>query len=146
MPYFDSAFVAKCYLPEPGHAAIVAFAEQSDHLATSLFARTEVVGVFHRKLREGSLTARDFREVLAQFQQDCRAGIWQFLPVSAEIVEAVVQSYARLPGAVFLRAADCLHLVTAREAGFAEIYSNDRHLLAGAAQFGLKGIDLSSRP
>jgi uncharacterized protein len=144
MPYFDSAFIAKCYLPESGHASIVAFAEQSDHVATSLFARTEVVGVFHRKLREGSLTAREFREVFAQFQQDCRAGIWRFLPISAEIVEGVVQTYAQLPAAVFLRAADCLHLVTARESGYTDIYSNDRHLLAGASHFGLKGIDLTA--
>jgi len=146
MPYFDSAYAAKCYLPEPGHAAIVAFAEQGDHVATSLFARTEVTGVFHRKLREGSLTAPEFREVLAQFQQDCRAGIWQFLPLSVEVVEAVVQTYATLPRSLFLRAADCLHLVTAREAGFAEIYSNDRHVLAAASHFALQGIDLISRP
>jgi predicted nucleic acid-binding protein len=146
MPYFDSAYVAQCYLPESGHAAVVAIAEQADLVATSLFARTEVAGVFHRKLREGSLTTPEFREVLAQFQQDCRAGIWQFLPISAEIVESVVQTYAALPRSVFVRAADCLHLVTAREAGFTEIYSSDRHLLAAASHFALKGIDLSSPP
>ena len=36
------------------------------------------------------------------------------MDISAEIVEAVVQTYAALPRAVFVRAADCLHLVTAR--------------------------------
>jgi predicted nucleic acid-binding protein len=38
-----------------------------------------------------------------------------------------------------LRAGDAIHIVSAVEAGFNEIWTNDRHLLAAAAHFGLKG-------
>lgn len=144
MRYFDSAFLAKCYLPEPGHQTIVACANEAGRIASSWFSRAEVAAVFHRKLREGSLSAAEHREVLAQFRQDCRDGIWHFLPVSREILEAVETAFAQLPPSVYVRSADCLHLVTAREAGFREICSNDRHLLLAAPYFKLKGVDLTA--
>jgi hypothetical protein len=34
---------------------------------------------------------------------------------------------------------DAIHLVTALEASFPEIWSNDRHLLGAAEHFGLRG-------
>lgn len=44
-----------------------------------------------------------------------------------------------LPREVFLRAGDAIQIVPAVEAGFNEIWTNDRHLLAAADHFGLKG-------
>lgn len=38
-----------------------------------------------------------------------------------------------------MRAADALHLASASAHGFREIYSNDRHVLASAPLFGLRG-------
>jgi predicted nucleic acid-binding protein len=38
---------------------------------------------------------------------------------------------------LFLLAGDAIHLAAAREAGFAEIWSNDRRLIQAAPAFGL---------
>jgi hypothetical protein len=47
--------------------------------------------------------------------------------------------YQKLPAAVFLRAADAIHLATAAESEFRIVYSNDAHLLAAAKYFGIEG-------
>jgi predicted nucleic acid-binding protein len=146
MRYFDSAYVAKCYLPEAGHAEVCALASQSQHIATAAIARLEVVSVFHRKLREQAFSTAIYRELHRQFSEDIAAGTWHLLPATDALLVKAQAAYQALPPSFFLRAADCLHLVTAREAGFTAIYSNDRHLLAAASYFSLKGIDLTSRP
>jgi predicted nucleic acid-binding protein len=38
-----------------------------------------------------------------------------------------------------LRAGDAIHIATALEVGEPEIWTNDRHLLAAAAHFGIVG-------
>ena len=53
--------------------------------------------------------------------------------------QRIGQIYRKLPGSVFLRAADAIHLATAAESGFRAVYSNDAHLLAAAKYFGIEG-------
>jgi predicted nucleic acid-binding protein len=43
-----------------------------------------------------------------------------------------------LPDTVWLRTADCLHLVTSMHHGFTEIFTYDRNQSAAAASLGLK--------
>jgi predicted nucleic acid-binding protein len=144
MIYFDSAYLAKCYLPEPGHREVRAFAASAGTLQSIALAEVEVAAVFHRHMREGRLRAAEHRELLLQFEQDCADGIVSFIPVSPALLRSARSAYRDLPAALFVRSIDCLHLVAARETGFKEIYSNDRHLLAAAPHFNLRGIDLAS--
>jgi hypothetical protein len=48
--------------------------------------------------------------------------------------------YTTLPDTVFLRTADCLHLVTALPHNFAEIYTYDAQQSAAASVLGLKPV------
>jgi hypothetical protein len=50
--------------------------------------------------------------------------------------------FQKAPPTAFLRAADALHLACAAEHAFRDIYSNDRHLLAAAPLFGLRGVNV----
>lgn len=146
MIYFDSAYIARCYLPEAGHAEVVALASRSPKITCAEIARIEVASVFHRKLREAAITAGVHRELCLQFDEDIRAGTWIFLPLTKALLIHAQAAYQTLPATLFLRSADCLHLCAAAEAGFKEIYSNDRRLLAAAPHFKLKGLDVIAGP
>lgn len=142
MIYFDSAYVAKFYLNEPGHEQVRACAISAGDVATCELALAEVTAVFHRKLREGFLTPAEAEIFFAEFDRDVQQGLWNLLPLKPELLEQVAGAYRTLPTTVFLRSADALHLICARENGFAEIHTNDRHLLASAPHFGLQGVDV----
>ena len=73
------------------------------------------------------------------FGEDVQNGVWILVPVSNAVLKNVEAAVRNLAPHVYLRAADAIHLVTARDAGFSEIWSNDRHLLRAARYFGLKG-------
>lgn len=47
-----------------------------------------------------------------------------------------------MPGIVFLRSGDALHLACAEEHGFQEVYTNDRHRLATARHFRVTRVDV----
>ncbi len=77
------------------------------------------------------------------FQDDVDHGVWDLVPVSEGLLHSVADRVSRLPRAMSIRSGDALHLVSALTAGFTEIWSNDRHLLAGAPHFGLVGRTVS---
>jgi len=52
------------------------------------------------------------------------------------------QATAKLPQSVHLRTGDAVHLACAQQNGFEAVYSNDRHLLAAAPHFDLRGVNL----
>ncbi len=54
----------------------------------------------------------------------------------------VQKAYRAAPATTFLRAADALRLACAADHGHHEVYSHDRHFLAAAPHFGLRGIDI----
>jgi hypothetical protein len=96
---------------------------------------------FHRKIREQFLDGELHAEVHKQFLDDISWGLIISLPIFPALVDRVSNAFLQSPADVFLRAGDAVHFGSAAEAGFKEIYSNDRHRLAAAPIFNLKGID-----
>jgi predicted nucleic acid-binding protein len=140
--YFDAAYIAKCYLNEPNAHLVRQFAYGADGLACCEIGRVEFYSVIQRHLRENNLSTIEADEILKDFAQDERDGIWQWLPVSSALIRSVCEEIRLLPHTTYLRALDALHLACAKENGFQEIYTNDRHMLDGAQYFQLKGINL----
>ena len=138
MVFCDTSAVAKLYVPERDSAVVRARIESEDQVFVSELARVELMAVFHRQLREKRWTPAQFQTAIRQFGNDDVGGFWTWLALDAGTVEAAARAYATLPDSVFLRSADCLHLVTALHHGFTEILTCDRHQALAAAALGLK--------
>jgi len=137
--YFDTAYVAKCYLNEPDARAVRELARSVSCLYTSGLTIAEVGCVFHRNLRERTLTPATARAVREQFFEDIENQTWILIPVSEALLRRVENLTRGLAPNVFIRAGDAIHLASAIDAGFHEVWSNDRHVLAAAPYFGIQG-------
>lgn len=142
MIYFDAAYIAKCYLNEPGADRVRQLAYSADGLASCELGRLEFACIIKRHLREHNITRREAAVILKEFGEDEKNGVWHWFGMSTALVEQACEAVLRLSINVFIRAGDALHLACASENGFAEVYTNDRHMLAAATYFQLTGINV----
>jgi predicted nucleic acid-binding protein len=140
MIFCDTSLLAKLYVPERESAEVRRLVEEQDEVGASELARTELLGVFHRRLRERKWTRPEFLAAVRQFSKDDVGGFWHWLPLDRAIVDAAVGAYTTLPETVFLRSSDCLHLVTAVHHSFTEIYTYDLHQSKAAPAFGIRPL------
>jgi predicted nucleic acid-binding protein len=137
--YLDSAYLAKYYLNEPDSPRVRKIIQSADSFTSSAWSIAEVSCVFHRYLRQGDLSAKQFQLLLREFLAHVDSELWTIVPVTAGLIRRVTSLLATLPPEVFLRAGDAVQLVSALEAGEPEVWTNDRHMLAAAPHFGLVG-------
>lgn len=141
MLYFDTSYLVRLYTKDAGWEKVRALAA-TDSLACCLHGQAEAVGAFHRKFRESAINQKEYRQLLAEFDRDCEAGGFNWLPLSTVVMKRLIKTFLNLPARVHLRAADAMHLACAAENSFKELYSNDVRLLDGASHFGLKGTNI----
>jgi predicted nucleic acid-binding protein len=140
--YFDSAYIAKCYLNEPGAERVRDVAYGADGLASCELARLEFASILKRHVREHHVTRREMTAILKDFEEDENRGVWQWFAVTSELLEKTRNAVLDLPNTVFVRSADALHLACAEEQGFQEVYTNDRHMLKAAKHFNVTGVNV----
>jgi predicted nucleic acid-binding protein len=140
--YFDSAYIAKCYVNEPDSARVRALLHTSGGAHSSSLARAEVAATVLRHLREGALSGKQAFVLQTDFVKDLSAGVWTMIPVSDDFMARVAGRLARMPAETQIRAGDAIHLCAASEAGFTEVWTNDRHMLGAAPAFGVRGISV----
>jgi predicted nucleic acid-binding protein len=139
MYYFDSAYVAKCYLNDPDSELVRDMVRTPVPLYSSALCIPEVTCAIHRRYRERQLTRKQARELTAAFRSHVEAGTWTLIPLSESLLWDVHEALRTLSAAVFIRSGDATHLVSARTAGFSEIWTNDRHMLDASRHFHLEG-------
>ena len=141
MIYFDATYIVRCYLDEPGATEVRELIKQNV-VACCTLGQAEASAAFHRKLREGTLDPAQLAVVLKQFDADAAGSAFVWLPLGSGLITRVRKAFATLPSSTFLWASDAVHLVSARDTCFSEIYTNDRHMLAAAPHFGLSGVNV----
>jgi hypothetical protein len=140
--YLDAAYIGKCYLNEPGAERVQEIVRQAEGLASCEIARLEFFSLIHRHLREGNITSREARDIIEDFEKDEADGVWRWFPVTSQLIRRICARVRSFPPEVFLRTGDALHLGCARDNGFAQVYTNDRHMLASASLFQMEGINV----
>lgn len=136
----DTSTIAKFYVFEPESAAVRNRLEAEDAVCVSELVRVELMGVFHRRLRDGKWSRDDFLNAAGQFAADDLGGYWTWMPLDTTIVDAAAKTFTTLPTGVFLRASDCIHLVTAIHHNFSAIFTHDKHQAAAAGTLGLEPV------
>ena len=139
--YFDTTYLVRIYLEDRGYAEVRKLAGTFP-VFSAWHGRAEVIAAFHRAHRERRIPEEQFEAVLRQFRRDCLQQGFHWLPLQDVLLNRLEAVYQLNPPGLYLRAADALHLACAAEHGFRDVYSNDRHFLAAAPHFGLRGINL----
>jgi predicted nucleic acid-binding protein len=142
--YFDTSYLVRLYYQDADWEKVRRLAAQ-DNVACAWHGQAELLAAFHRKLRDKDILPAHYMALIDQFAADDRGGAFHWLPLAQETLARVSGVYRSLPGGVFLRGADALHLAAAACQGFKVIYSHDKHLLSAATHFGLEGRDIVTR-
>lgn len=142
--YYDTTYLLKLQIMEHGTSEVRNHASTVREIHTAQHDRAEFISAAFRKVREGAASAADLKRLLSQFRSDQESGAIIFLPLTESIIDHVESVYIGATPTTYLRAADAIHLATAAQYGFTEVYSNDRHFLAAAHLFGLQGSNVIS--
>jgi predicted nucleic acid-binding protein len=140
--YFDTSYLVRLYLEDNGFEAVRKLAAEAPALASAWHAQVETIAALHRAYREGRFNAEQYLLALNQFKEEQHSSHFLWCALTDKVQARLERAFQSAPPSPFLRSADALHLACAAEHGFKEVYSNDRHFLAAAPYFGLKGINL----
>jgi uncharacterized protein len=137
--YLDTSYIAKFYFNEPESSRVRELVRKADAIHSSLWALAEFHAVIHRRMREGALTPGEGLDMASRFADHVEDGLWNLIPVHEALLRRTSRLILSAPSDLFIRTADAVHLETAHEIGERDVWTNDRHMLAAAAYFGITG-------
>jgi predicted nucleic acid-binding protein len=137
--YFDTSYIAKFYFNERESHRVRELVRKADAIHSSSWALAEFHAVLHRRLREGATSPSDAGDLASRFSEHIEGGLWNLVPVGEALLRRTSARMVSAPRDLFLRTAGAVHLLTAHEIGEIDVWTNDRHMLAAAAYFGLTG-------
>jgi predicted nucleic acid-binding protein len=135
--YLDTAYIAKFYLNEPESMRVRELVREARVVHSSIWALAEFHSVLHRRVREQALSSAVAKEIEARFFEHVEDQLWRLVPLHEGLLRRTANLILSVPEDVFIRAGDAVHLATAVELGEHEVWTNDRHMIAAAAHFGL---------
>jgi predicted nucleic acid-binding protein len=128
----DSSSFAKRYIQEAGSDRLDDLLQNASDLAFCVIVVPELISGLNRRLREGALTDRDYRQARKQLLADVRdATVLQLTP-------AVIASAVKLLENNVLRAMDTLHVACALEWKADLFVTSDRKQADAAGNSGLR--------
>jgi uncharacterized protein with PIN domain len=81
MMYWDTSYITKIYLREPGTDAVLQALADEGSFVCSEHGRLELMATFKRNQREGTLSAAQLKMVWTKHEQDVADGLIQYLPL-----------------------------------------------------------------
>jgi predicted nucleic acid-binding protein len=127
----DSSSLAKRYIHEAGSEQLAELLRQATELGLCVIVVPEILSALNRRVREGILCQRDYRQVKTQLLMDVRdVTILQITPAVAARTVGLLEKNT-------LRAMDALHLACALEWQADLFLSSDKRQVQAAGKSGL---------
>jgi len=128
----DSSSLAKRYVQEVGSDKLDRLLQRTSELAFCVILVPEIISAFNRRVREGILPVKGYREAKRQLLDDVRdATVLQVTP-------AVVSRSVKLLESNVLRAMDAVHVACALEWQADLFVTSDKRQLVAAINAGLQ--------
>ncbi|MEN6425255.1 MAG: type II toxin-antitoxin system VapC family toxin [Phycisphaerales bacterium] len=132
MTFFDSSAFAKRYVEETGSEAVGALCMEATDLALSVVCIPEILSALNRRVRERSLSARQYRTAKEALFEDIH---------DAEIINLtpnVISTCTTILEASPVRAMDAIHVACAVQWGAELFVSADERQVLAAKKAGLR--------
>ena len=130
--FFDSSAFAKRYVEEPGSDVVDALCAAAAELALSVVCIPEIVSALNRRLRERSLSARQYRTAKDSLFEDIHDA--SIVNLTADVISSCTTILEEDP----VRAVEALHIACAVRWGAELFVSADQRQIVAAGKAGLR--------
>jgi len=130
--FLDSSAFAKRFVEETGSAEVEMLTSRATELCLSVICVPEIISALNRRLREKSLSRRDYSQAKQSLALDVRDAI--IINLTADVIHASIKILETTP----VRTMDALHVACALACKAELFASADHRQIAAARAAGLK--------